>query len=101
MFYDFECSEGCPVATVSASITVGPEAPSCAHGPMQRVYGDPGNAVIQWDSQTYMERAYHGQEQIANMPTRQVRAIMDAQGRDTAHGRRNTRDYGDKRRARR
>lgn len=103
MFYDFICDTCGKTTTVKAPMvgdgSITAHHVEDVHGPMRRVYGTIGD-VIQWDSQTYMQRAYDGKEDVG-MRLSQVRAIVDAQGRDQARGRRNNHDYGDRPRTRR
>lgn len=104
MLYDYYCDDHELRETVRCSLSEAPPpTPACPvdAAPMRRIYGtQDAPAIIQWDSQTYIERAYEGKEDVG-MRLSKVRAIVDAQGRDQARGRRNNHDYGDRPRTRR
>lgn len=108
MFYEYVCERGdheeLRIETVRATMAEGPPnsvfCPSGC-GPMRRLYtGQSAPAIIQWDSVTYVDRAYEGREDTG-MRLSQVRAIVDAQGAERARGRRNNHAYGDRPAARR
>lgn len=80
-YYEFTCAEQqCDVVGVRAPMAEGPgEPPTCAHGPMQRVWAGARDTIVHLDKVDYIEKAYRGEEKIPSLHLGQVRAMVDAQ----------------------
>ena len=99
--YEFICNFDQVIETVKAPMAEGPTPPVCLHcdQPMTRRYNMQA-PIVMLDMRGYIDKAYSGKELPAGMNRGQVRTIVDAQVSRARKGRRNSHDYGDRRRIR-